>query len=422
MQKYNIISAREAARIWARENGISDENIISVLPQFPGGPNYRMSFVPQVITYRTDRLPTTAEEQRFNELEEQIGQLMIQVGAEAAVVVLSFTGVGVGIRATQLARYRATFDTGFKRLGAERAAELTKLGTIVGGGAGGANATRILAANNLEKLNILMEEYNQLFKKAYGLQTIIISDAGVPNLYAALPNSSIFVNDPLTSITLSESASFPDYASKYAGNIVASIQSQGASIGASQAAVIEKSLAERFLGADNTEYASIANQLYTQLGLEGGFSRQSGAIEAAVAKLGEVSPENGSLPLANTNGGDDKVFIPVTASVAADGTTTINIPPGLALDGGAGVDTLVLRITNPLPQTPSYSVATLPANVKNFEDVQLEYTLEPQQPEPNPTPTPNPDPSPPNPYGYSYSFGDGAMFNDGNGGYVFVAW
>ena len=83
-------------------------------------------------------------------------------------------------------------------------------------------------------------------------------------------------------------------------------------------------------------------------------------------------------------GGNDRVSKDVTARVAADGTTTINFPagpgadgtPGLTLDGGAGDgDTLVLRITNPVPYKPVFSVADLPANITNFENVELIYDL-----------------------------------------------
>ncbi|NJM34004.1 MAG: hypothetical protein HC850_04030 [Rhodomicrobium sp.] len=92
--------------------------------------------------------------------------------------------------------------------------------------------------------------------------------------------------------------------------------------------------------------------------------------------------------------------------------------PGLTLDGGAGDgDTLVIRITNPVPYDPIFSAADLPANITNFENVELVYDLEPP-PEPDPTPDPTPDPPPL--YGYAYAADGGLMYHDGNGGFVIV--
>lgn len=176
MQREGIYSAKSAARIYANRNlGIPDNRILSIEPAEPGrttasGP----SWVPQIITYTTGKQPSKQEQARLSQLEDRIGRLTIALGMEGAVTGVGLFSLGLSIKGAQLARYRATLDSGFKRYGSDMAADLAAKGPWVVGTALSANTTRIVADGKLGKLNALHDEYNEVFIRAYGIKQIMV--------------------------------------------------------------------------------------------------------------------------------------------------------------------------------------------------------------------------------------------------------
>ncbi|NJM34006.1 MAG: hypothetical protein HC850_04045 [Rhodomicrobium sp.] len=85
----------------------------------------------------------------------------------------------------------------------------------------------------------------------------------------------------------------------------------------------------------------------------------------------EIDMKNAATGTVLAGGGNDTVYIDMTATVGADGRSVINLPTGLTLDGGEGTDRLVLRVVNPDSGLLVYSIPDLPGNMTNFERVQV---------------------------------------------------
>ena len=168
-------SARQAARVYARESlGLKDSQILDIQPSGLPDPASTVSWMAQRIIYTNGHLPNAKQVSKLKEIGQQIGRLEALNGADAAIVVLALTGSVAALRGAGLAEYRATFDVGTKRMYAQQAAELSRVGAGVTVSGTVINGVRVAATDNLGKLVKAMSEYNDLFKEAYGIRSVVV--------------------------------------------------------------------------------------------------------------------------------------------------------------------------------------------------------------------------------------------------------
>ena len=167
--------ARQAAHTYARESlGLKDSQILDIQPSGVPDPASRVSWMAQRIIYTDGHLPNVKQASKLKEMGQQIGRLEALNGADVAIVALALTGSVAALRGAGLAEYRATLDVGMKRMYAQQAAELSKLGAGVTVSGTAINGVRVAATDNLGKLVKAMSEYNDLFKEAYGIRSIVV--------------------------------------------------------------------------------------------------------------------------------------------------------------------------------------------------------------------------------------------------------
>jgi hypothetical protein len=175
MQRDNQPNAAAAARTYALETlGIENARILGIEAVGVSDPNSAQSWLPMKITYTSGKQPTATELATLQAKATQIGRLQIQNGADVSGVALTVIGTGTAFQGARLALYRATLDGGFKRAGAEMTAKLAARQANTVGAVTLVNGVRVVASDNLGKLNAATHEFNAMFIRTYGIKTVVV--------------------------------------------------------------------------------------------------------------------------------------------------------------------------------------------------------------------------------------------------------